>query len=276
MFSTVWNSDYSKIVVTDWHSKQFYLKQILSGAFIAIVMTGLDQEMMQKNLSCRNIRDAQKNMFSFSIVLVFVNLMFLFLGAVLFIYSSTHGIGLPVRSDDLFPMIAIKYLSPLAGLVFIIGLISAAYPSADGALTSLTTSFTIDFLGLNKKVHLDDDQKRRIRYKVHISFAFILLLVIIIFRAINDRAVIDKLFTVAGYTYGPLLGLYAFGLFTRFKVRDKLVPYVAVTSPIFCYFLSDYSQLLFNGYKFGFELLIINGLFTFVGLWLLRIRSAKS
>lgn len=273
LISTVWNSDYSDIVVTDWHSKQYFLKQILSGAFIAIVMTGLDQEMMQKNLSCRNIHDAQKNMFSFSIVLVFVNLMFLFLGAVLYIYSTKHGIELPARTDDLFPMIAIKYLGPLAGLVFIIGLISAAYPSADGALTSLTTSFTIDFLGLNKREDLNEEQKKNLRYKVHFAFALLLLLVIVLFRAINDRAVIDKLFTVAGYTYGPLLGLYAFGLFTRFQVKDKLVPYVAISSPIFCYLLSDYSEVLMNGYKFGFELLIINGLYTFVGLWLLRIRK---
>ena len=273
LISTVWQSDYSDIVVTDWHSKQFFLKQILSGAFIAIVMTGLDQEMMQKNLSCRNIHDAQKNMFSFSIVLVFVNLMFLFLGAVLYIYSTKHGIELPTRTDDLFPMIAIKYLGPLAGLVFIIGLISAAYPSADGALTSLTTSFTIDFLGLNKREDLDEEQKKRLRYKVHLSFAFLLLLVIVLFRAINDRAVIDKLFTVAGYTYGPLLGLYAFGLFTRFEVKDKYVPFLAISSPVFCYFLSDNSVFLLDGYKFGFELLIINGLYTFIGLWLLRVRK---
>jgi len=273
LISTVWQSDYSDIVITDWHSKQFFLKQILSGAFIAIVMTGLDQEMMQKNLSCRNIHDAQKNMFSFSIVLVFVNLMFLFLGAVLYIFATRHGIELPARTDDLFPMIAIKYLGPLAGLVFIIGLISAAYPSADGALTSLTTSFTIDFLGLNKREDLNEEQKKRIRYKVHLSFAFLLLLVIVLFRAINDRAVIDKLFTVAGYTYGPLLGLYAFGLFTRFQIKDKWVPYVAISSPIFCYFLSDNSVFLLDGYRFGFELLIINGLYTFAGLWLLRIRK---
>ena len=276
LISTVWNSDYSIIVVKDWHSKQFFLKQIISGAFIAIVMTGLDQEMMQKNLSCRNIREAQKNMFSFSFVLVFVNLMFLFLGAVLYIYSSKHGITLPERSDDLFPMIAIKYLSPLAGLIFIIGLISAAYPSADGALTSLTTSFSIDFLGLNKRSNLTEDQKKRIRYKVHISFAILLLMVVVLFRAINDRAVIDKLFTVAGYTYGPLLGLYAFGLFTRFQVHDKYVPYLAVSSPIFCFFLSEYSEVLLFGYKFGFELLIINGLYTFIGLWLLRVRKINT
>ena len=273
LFSTVWGSDYSKIVVTDWHSKQFFLKQIISGAFIAIVMTGLDQEMMQKNLSCRNIGEAQKNMFTFSIVLVFVNLMFLFLGAVLYIYSTTHGIELPTRTDDLFPMIAIKYLGPLAGLVFIIGLISAAYPSADGALTSLTTSFSIDILGLNKRSDLTEDQKKRLRYKVHIAFALLLLLVIVLFRAINDRAVIDKLFTVAGYTYGPLLGMYAFGLFTRLQVKDKYVPWVALSSPVLCFLLSEYSKTLLFGYVFGFELLIVNGLFTFIGLFVIRIRK---
>ena len=270
LFSSVWGSDYSKVVVTDWHSKQFFLKQIISGAFIAIVMTGLDQEMMQKNLSCRNIGEAQKNMFTFSIVLVFVNLMFLFLGAVLYIYSTTHGIELPTRTDDLFPMIAIKYLGPLAGLVFIIGLISAAYPSADGALTSLTTSFSIDMLGLNKRSDLTEDQKKRLRYKVHIAFALLLMLVIVLFRAINDRAVIDKLFTVAGYTYGPLLGMYAFGLFTRLQVKDKYVPWVAVSSPVLCFLLSEYSKVLLFGYVFGFELLIVNGLFTFIGLFLIR------
>jgi Na+/pantothenate symporter len=170
-------------------------------------------------------------------------------------------------------MIAIKYLGPLAGLVFIIGLISAAYPSADGALTSLTTSFSIDFLGLDKRADLSEERKKRMRYLVHLSFAFLLLLVIVLFRAINDRAVIDKLFTVAGYTYGPLLGLYAFGLFTKFQVKDKFVPYLAVSSPIFCWLLSEYSVQLLNGYKFGFELLIINGLYTFVGLWILRKRK---
>jgi Na+/proline symporter len=273
LISTVYQSDYSQMVVTDWHSRQHFLKQILSGAFIAIVMTGLDQEMMQKNLSCRNIRDAQKNMFSFSFVLVFVNLMFMFLGATLYLYVAKHGIALPERSDDLFPTLAINYLGPLAGLVFIIGLISAAYPSADGALTSLTTSFAIDFLNLNKRNDLDEKAKKRIRYLIHISFAVILLIVIVIFREINDRAVIDKLFTVAGYTYGPLLGLYTFGLFSKKQVKDEFVPYIAIASPIICYFLSDKSTLLFNGYKFGFELLIINGLITVIGLWALRRKS---
>jgi Na+/proline symporter len=163
----------------------------------------------------------------------------------------------------------------LAGLIFIIGLISAAYPSADGALTSLTTSFSIDFLGLNKNQHLSDKQKTNTRYIVHISFAFLLLMVIVIFRAINDRAVIDKLFTIAGYTYGPLLGLYAFGLFTKWPVKDKWVPLIALISPVLCYYLSVYDRVLLNNYNFGFELLIINGIFTFIGLTFIRRKKSS-
>jgi solute:Na+ symporter, SSS family len=270
LISKVNASDYSRMIVTDWHDKRFFIKQFLSGIFIAIVMTGLDQEMMQKNLSCRNLRDAQKNMFSFSVVLLFVNLMFLFLGAVLLIYSKTNGIEMPMRSDELFPILSLRYLGPVAGLVFMIGLISAAYPSADGALTSLTTSFSIDFLGIEKNSKLNESQKRRLRYKVHIGFAILLLGVIVFFRSINDRAVIDKLYTVAGYTYGPLLGLFSFGLFTKYSVKDRLVPFIAVASPIICYFISDFSPYLLKGYKFGFELLILNGAITFAALVLIR------
>jgi Na+/proline symporter len=215
-------------------------------------------------------------MFTFSITLVFVNFLFLVLGAFLYIYASTKGIELPQRSDDLFPILALNYLGPVAGLIFMIGLISAAYPSADGALTSLTTAFSIDFLGLKKKDHLSEKQKTRIRQIVHVSFAFVLLGVIIVYRAINDQAVIDKLFTIAGYTYGPLLGLYAFGLFTRFSVKDRWVPVIAVLSPVICYFVSDYSAVWFNGYKFGFELLILNGALTFGGLLAFRKRSSES
>jgi Na+/proline symporter len=270
LITRVAESDYSRMLFFDWHHKRFFLKELLSGAFIAIVMTGLDQEMMQKNLSCRTLRDAQKNMFTFTGIMVVVNLVILFLGATLYLFMSDKGINPPLRSDDLFPMIAINYLGPLAGLVFLIGLISAAYPSADGALTSLTTSFSIDFLGLNKRTDMDESRKKMIRQFVHFAFAGILLLVIVLFRAINDRAVIDKLFTIAGYTYGPLLGLYAFGLFTKYQVRDGMVPVVALISPVLCYLLSDNSEILFNGYKFGFELLILNGFITFAGLYLFR------
>ncbi len=273
MIQQVFESPYSTIAFTDWNEKRFFLKELLSGAFIAIVMTGLDQEMMQKNLSCRSLKDAQKNMFTYTGIMVVVNFLILFLGAALYLFVAFKGLQLPERSDDLFPVIAINHLGPVAGLVFLIGLISAAYPSADGALTSLTTSFSIDFLSINKRGDLNEKQKKRIRYLVHAGFAIVLLFVIVLFRIINDRAVIDKLFTVAGYTYGPLLGLYAFGLFTRYAVRDGAVPLIALLSPVICYFLSNHSVVLFNGYKFGFELLILNGFITFAGLFVFRKKN---
>jgi Na+/proline symporter len=234
--------------------------------FITITMTGLDQEMMQKNLSCKNLRDAKKNMFTFSIIMVFVILMFLFLGAILYMYAGANNIEIPKTTDDLYPLLALQYFSPALGIIFLIGLISAAFPSADGALTSLTTSFSVDFLGLNKR-NLEEKQIRKTRYKVHLSFALILLLIIVVFRAVNDQAVISKLLTVAGYTYGPLLGLYAFGLFTKRPVKDVIVPVIAIISPVICFFLSTFSKELFNGYELGYELLIINGLITFAFLW---------
>ena len=257
----------TRMFITDWHHERFFLKQFLSGMFITIAMTGLDQEMMQKNLSCRNIKEAQKNMFTFSGILVFVNLLFLFLGAILIIYSQNKGVVV-ASSDDLFPAVALRYLSPVAGIVFLIGLISAAFPSADGALTSLTTSFSIDFLSLQKRPGMSEAKKTRIRYIVHISIALLFFFCILIFRALNDKAVIDKLFTIAGYTYGPLLGLYSFGLFTKRIVNDRVTPFIAILSPAVCWILSRYSVELFNGYKFGFELLLLNGLLTFAGLWI--------
>lgn len=269
LIGQIWHSDISKMMITDWHSPRFFVKQFLGGMFIAIVMTGLDQEMMQKNLSCRNLREAQTNMFTFSGTLVLVNLMFMFLGAALLLFINARGISI-TTTDNMFPTVAIQYLGPVAGIVFFIGLISAAYPSADGALTSLTTTFCIDFLGFNRLENITDKQKRRIRYRVHLCVAVLFLVVIIIFRAINDRAVIDKLYTIAGYTYGPLLGFFSFGLFTKWQVKDKWVPLVAILSPVICYFVSSYSVQLLNGYKMGFELLIINGLLTFAGLFLLR------
>lgn len=274
LLKTVRESDLSNIVITDWHHPRFFIKQFFSGMFITIVMTGLDQEMMQKNLSCRNIREAQKNMFTFSGILVFVNLLFLFLGALLIIFVQTKGITV-ASTDDIFPTVALKYLSPLAGLVFLIGLISAAFPSADGALTSLTTSFSIDFLGLERRKGMSEEKKVRIRYYVHLSIAAVFFTCVLIFSILNDRAVIDKLFTIAGYTYGPLLGLYSFGLFTRRQVRDNITPFIAVASPLLCYWLSANSERLLNGYKFGFELLLLNGLLTFAGLLVFSRRQAK-
>jgi solute:Na+ symporter, SSS family len=272
LVSIVKESPVSRMFITDWHHPRFFLKQFFSGMFITIVMTGLDQEMMQKNLSCRNIREAQKNMFTFSGILVAVNLLFLFLGALLLIFIQNRGITV-TSSDEIFPTIAIKYLGPVAGVVFLIGLISAAFPSADGALTSLTTSVSIDFLGLEEMKGITEKTRTRIRYAVHLTIAMIFFICVLIFSTLNDKAVIDKLFTIAGYTYGPLLGLYSFGLFTRRTVNDKITPAIAVFSPVVCYFLSKYSVVLFNGYKFGFELLLLNGLLTFAGLFIFSKRN---
>ncbi|HOY31204.1 MAG TPA: sodium:solute symporter [Bacteroidales bacterium] len=274
IFTKISDAGYTRVVEADWHSKNFFLKQFMSGAFIAIVMTGLDQEMMQKNISCRNIKEAQKNMFTFSGILVIVNIMFLTLGAVLYMYASAKGIEVPAKSDNLFPEIAFNHLGPVAGLIFMVGLVSAAYPSADGALTALTTSFCVDFLGFKDKSKLNEKQKKKVRYVVHLSFAAILLIVILIFRALNNEAVINAIYTAAGYTYGPLLGLFAFGLFTKYAVKDRFVWIVAIIAPVMCYFLSMFSEMLFNGYKFGFELLILNGLLTFTGLIVLRKRNS--
>jgi Na+/proline symporter len=272
--TAVKESSASKMFITDWHHPRFFVKQFFSGMFITIVMTGLDQEMMQKNLSCRNIHEAQKNMFTFSATLVFVNLLFLFLGAILLIFMQNKGISV-ASSDDIFPTIAIRYLGPVAGVVFLIGLISAAFPSADGALTSLTTSVSIDFLGLEQREGITDKAKTKIRYIVHLTIAAVFFVSVIMFSKLNDKAVIDKLFTIAGYTYGPLLGLYSFGLFTKRIVNDKITPAIAVFSPVACFFLSKYSVELFNGYKFGFELLLLNGLLTYTGLYLFSKKNQK-
>jgi Na+/proline symporter len=262
----------TRMFITDFRNERFFLKQFLSGMFITIVMTGLDQEMMQKNLSCRNIKEAQKNMFTFSGILVLVNLLFLFLGAILLVYAAEKGVTASA-SDEIFPTIALKYLSPVAGIVFLIGLISAAFPSADGALTSLTTSVSIDFLGLNRRTDITEQTKTRLRYIVHISIAVLFFASILLFRALNNREVIDQLLTIAGYTYGPLLGLYSFGLFTKRTVKDRATPFIAVLSPVICFILSAYSEEILFGYKFGFELLLVNGLLTFFGLMIFSTRE---
>jgi Na+/proline symporter len=270
LVNSVVDSEYSKMIFTNWQNKRFFLKEFFSGAFLAIVMTGLDQDMMQKNLSCRNLKDAQKNIISLSWVLVPVNLLFLSLGAILVIYVQMNGISFEGTSDMLFPTIALNYLGPVAGITFIIGLISAAYSSADSALTALTTSFTVDFLGINKKDKFTEKQKTRIRYLAHFGIAVFLIFVIVLFKAINNEAVISELFTIAGYTYGPLLGLFAYGLFSKKQVEDRFVPFVAILSPLLCYFISSNSVTWLWGYKFGFELLILNGLITYFGLYLIR------
>lgn len=263
-------SEYSRMFITEWQDRHFMIKDFIAGMFIAIVMTGLDQDMMQKNLSCRNLKDAKKNIYWLSIALVPVNLLFLSLGAVLWIYASKMN-GFPAlgTTDELFPTIALQYLGPVAGITFIIGLIAAAYSSADSALTALTTSFSVDILGIREK-KLDERQKTRIRYLVHIGISFVVLMVILLFNAINDRSVISSLFTIAGYTYGPLLGMFAFGLLTKYKVNDRFVPLIAILSPAICYVLSVYDTQWFMGYDFGFELLLVNGFLTFTGLFIVN------
>ena len=261
-------SEYSKIFFfEDWKSKDHFVKQFISGAFIAIVMTGLDQDMMQKNLTCRSLKDAQKNMFWFTIVLVFVNFFFLALGVLLTDYAELNGIT--ETKDDLFPAIAASgQLGFVVAVTFILGLVAAAYSSADSALTALTTSFSIDILEIEKKY--DEEKQVRIRKRIHIMISLLLIVVMMIFKyAIPDKSVINKLFQFAGYTYGPLLGLYSFGLFTKWKVKDKLVPIVAIAAPVLSYIISI-NSLKWFGFEFGFFILILNGLLTFLGLVLLR------
>jgi len=261
-------SEHSQIFFfDDWKSKDHFVKQFLSGAFIAIVMTGLDQDMMQKNLTCRSLKDAQKNMFWFTIVLVFVNFLFLALGVLLTDYADLNGIT--ETKDELFPAIAASgKLGFAVAVFFILGLIAAAYSSADSALTSLTTSFSIDILDIEKKY--DEKKQIRIRKQIHIAISILLILVMLVFKyAIADKSVINKLFQFAGYTYGPLLGLYAFGLFTKWQVKDKLVPLIAILAPVLSYIISV-NSLTWLGFEFGFFILILNGFLTFLGLILLR------
>lgn len=262
------DSDMSKMFFfDDWKSRDYFFKQFISGAFIAIVMTGLDQDMMQKNLTCKNLKDAQKNMFWFTIILTIANFMFLALGLLLTDYAEI--IGIDAAKDDLFPAIATSgELGIGVAILFILGLIAAAYSSADSALTALTTSFSIDILDIEKKY--DEEKQVRIRKMIHIGVSLLIIVVMLIFRyAIQDKSVINKLFEFAGYTYGPLLALYSFGLFTKWQVRDKLVPWIAVASPILSYLISI-NSLAWFGFEFGFFILILNGFLTFLGLILIR------
>jgi Na+/proline symporter len=270
MIEAVSRSEHAQIFFWDWQDRKYFWKQFFSGAFMAIVMTGLDQNMMQKNLSCRSLGDAQKNIYWFTAVIVLVNLLFLSLGALLYHYAKVKGIEIPKQTDRLFPMLALEHLGSFAAVVFIIGLTAATFSSADSVLTTLTTSFCIDFLEIDKKPALTEQQKTSLRHRVHFAFALILLLVILGFKALNKEAVINAVFTLASYTYGPLLGLFAFGLFTGRRVKDAWVPLICLISPVICYVLNANSAEWLHGYKFGFELLILNGVLTALGLWLVR------
>jgi SSS family transporter len=267
-FMSLWQSageaGYTKTFFWDNFSgsKMHFAKQFFSGALIAIVMTGLDQDMMQKNLTCKNEAEAQKNIFSMSIMLIPINFLFLCLGAFLFLFATQTGLIIPDRPDYLFPEIALNHFPVYVGIIFLLGLIAAAYSSADSALTALTTAFCIDFLGMHKEEKVGD---HKTRLYVHIAFSIIIVLVVWFFDQLGDESVISKIFTYAGYTYGPLLGLFIFGLFTKFTVRDKLVPLVCVLSPILTYILATNSPV-WLGYTFGYELLLVNGGITFAGL----------
>ena len=257
---------YTKIINTNINSGGFFLKQIIGGAFITIGMTGLDQEMMQKNISVKNLKDSQKNMITFSIIMVLVNFLFLLLGGLLYLFASTNNIA--VKGDDLFPTVALKYLPTFVSVIFIIGLISALFPSADGALTALTSSFCIDILGLKRRDDLNDAQKKKIRLTVHLIFAIIFFLCVMIFKWIDDKSIIDIILKVAGYTYGPLLALFTFGIFTKRKLGESYaVTLVCIVAPALCFFLASNAAVWFNGYQIGIELLLINAIITFAGLW---------
>ena len=264
LVQTVKNSSMSKVFFWDGNDPKNFFKQFISGAFIAIVMTGLDQDLMQKNLTCKNIGEAQKNMFWFTVTLVFVNFLFLSLGVLLYVFAQREGIAIPARTDDLYPLLALNHLGLVVGITFLLGITAATYASSDSALTALTTSFCVDFMNVEKR---PETERKRIKQIVHIGFSVLFYIVIIIFKQLNSKEVITAVFDIAGYTYGPLLGLYAFGIFNKRPVMDRVVPFICLASPVLTYIVNENSAAWFGGYKFGFERLLLNGLFTFIGLW---------
>ena len=263
----------SQIFHWGWKSGNNFFKQFFAGMFVTVVMVGLDQDMMQKNLTCRNVREAQKNMIWFSASFVLAVMLFLGLGVLLYIFAAQTGTPLPKRSDDLYPLLALNKMSLSIGIAFLLGITAAAYSSADSALASLTTAFCVDFLKFRKRT---DNRREKERKMVHLGFSVILFFVIVIFRVINDESVVVALFKVAGYTYGPLLGLFAFGMLTRHQVNDRMVPYLAIAAPLISWAVDTWSVQLLFGYRFGFEILILNGVVMFLGLWLFRKKEARS
>ncbi len=265
-FNKTWNMDVK--------SSGFFLKQVIGGAFITIGMTGLDQEMMQKNISVRRLKDSQKNMMTFSVIMVLVNLLFLFLGGILYVFANANGIT--ATGDDLFPTVALSYMPSFVSVVFIIALISALFPSADGALTALTSSFCIDILGMQRNKELTEKVKKRKRMIVHFTFAIIFFICIMVFKWIDDKSIIGIILTIAGYTYGPLLGLFGFGIFTKRVLKENaLTTIVCLVAPIICYLLSIEAKKWLGGYQIGIELLLINGIITFIGLYLISKKAVK-
>lgn len=258
---------YTKVFNTDVMSAGFFVKQILAGAFITITMTGIDQDMMQKSISVSNLKDSQKNMVVLSGILLVMITLFLYLGGMLYLFAEKQNVV--VANDKLFPIMALEHMPALIGITFIIGLISALFSSADGAMTALTSSLCIDIFGIEKKSD-SAGEKEKFRKKVHSVVAVLFLLMTLIFKWIDDDSMIGLILKLAGFTYGPLLGLFAFGILTKYKVKDNLVPYICVIAPTLSFLIDKYQSLIFGDFKIGLELLIINGLITFVGLWLIR------
>jgi Na+/proline symporter len=291
------NRGLTKIFNTDVNSSGFFLKQIIGGMFITATMTGLDQEMMQKNISVRTLRDSQKNVITFTVILVIVNFLFLFMGGLLYLYAGSRGITVP--PDDLFPTVALHHLGNAIPLIFVIGLISALFPSADGALTALTSSFCIDMLGLKRRADWDEKRRKKIRLTVHFCFAIVFFLMVMGFKWVDNKSIIDVILKVAGFTYGPLLGLFAFGRLTKRQINDRLSIFVCIAAPLIIWGIDfvnniewyqkqfhlsgawtdsvkNFSQSVFGKFKIGYELLIYNGLLTFLGLWMISKKTQKS
>lgn len=266
LFSGIADSPKSQIFFWDWRSENNFFKQFLAGIFITVAIVGMDQDMMQKNLTCRNIKDAQKNMLVFSLLFFVVVVLFLSLGALLYAFAGKSAIAIPANTDDLYPMLALKYFGLPVGIAFLLGITAAAYSSADSALTALTTSFSIDFLNISK---YDEAKRIKIKKASHLMFSVLLVGIILIFRAINNESIVVAVFKAAGYTYGPILGLFVYGLYFKRKTNDRWVPFVAVAAPLMTFLIDYYAPVLFNGYKFGFELLIVNALITITGLLLI-------
>ncbi len=272
VFINVKESKYSQMFFFDDFSyKHHFLKDFVSGIFLAIVMTGLDQDLMQKNLTCKSIGEAQKNMFWFCVTFAFVTFMFITLGALLYIYAETSGYPIPSSTDDLYPALALGgHFGLVAGVTFLLGITAATYASSDSALTALTTAFCVDFMAIHK---YQEKQKKNIKQWVHVGFSVLFFLVILYFNWVGTKSIIDTVFDIAGYTYGPLLGMFAFGMFTKAKIKDRFVPLICILSPFFTYFLVKYSKVLLNGYEFGFEKLLVNGALVFLGMCLLIVRK---
>jgi Na+/proline symporter len=254
----------SRIFTMDANSPNFWLKQIVAGAFIVVTMTGLDQEMMQKTISVKTVGDSQKNLLSLTVVLVIVLSAFLFLGGLLYLYAPAAGIA--ATGDKIFPAVVMGHLPAAVQIIFLIALISALFPSADGAITALTSTFCIDILGIKRRDDLSEEGKVRLRRHVHLGFAFLFLLLVLVFKWADNPSMIGVILKLASYTYGPLLGLFAFGMLTRRTLTDRLVPVVTIGAPIVCALLEANQRYLLGNYRLGLELLIVNGILVFAGL----------